>query len=136
MNTLLLPFIFKHLSFIFKALKCILWILRALVKGRMALLTKITLHIKFAILINYTLIENSKNTPSFLKFKICDFLWSDFLPIFVTTGTDRQPSLVSTATDRQPKVAAYSILYFKCTLFLEFLTFEGSQSFKYNIQYQ
>ena len=75
-------------------------------KGRVALLTKITLNIKFAILINIASMKNTTNVPNFLKSQICDFLWTDFQPIFVTTGTDRQPSLVFTAKDPQPKVVA------------------------------
>ena len=42
-------------------------------KGMVALLTKITVHIKFGILINNTLIKNSKNIPNFFKLQICDF---------------------------------------------------------------
>ena len=75
-------------------------------KGRVTLLAKITLPIKFAILINNTLMKNSKKISNFFKLQICEFLLSDFQPILVTTGTDRQPSLVSTATDCQAKVVA------------------------------
>ena len=43
------------------------------IKGMVALLTKITVHIKFGILINNTLIKNSKNIPNFLNSKFVTF---------------------------------------------------------------
>ena len=45
----------------------------ATLKGMVALLTKITVYIKFGVLINNTLIKNSKTLPNLLKLQICDF---------------------------------------------------------------
>ena len=67
-------------------------------------IAKITLHIKFAILINNTSMKNFQKISNCLKLQICDFLWSDFQSIFVITATDHQPKVVATVTDHQPKV--------------------------------
>ena len=59
-----------------------------LLKGGWHYLRKITLHIKFAILINNTLMKNSKDAPNVFKLQSCDFFWSDcvHLPWFVNLG--------------------------------------------------
>ena len=73
------------------------------VKGMVALLAKITLPIKIAIVINIQWWKILKMFQTFLNNKFVTFLIR-FQPIFVTTATDRQPKVVATATDHQPKV--------------------------------